>query len=65
MLGFLGALVAVYVRMLIVLIKVKEHMESMDLELARVVAQVARLENLVLAMLGKAPRNIQDFRQDL
>lgn len=62
--GLVGGASAVYARMRGDIARLEGHVMALDMEIARLVKQQFKLENLILALLGQNPRTLQDFRPD-
>jgi len=62
--GLFGGGAAVYASLVGKISRMQGTVDALDHEIARLVRQQQRLENLVLAMIGSSPRHLQDFRPD-
>jgi hypothetical protein len=62
--GLFGGGAAVYASLVGRISRLQGQVDALDSEIARMVRQQQRLENLILALIGHNPRHLEDFKPD-
>lgn len=62
--GLIAGAAGVYASLVGKISRLQGHVDALDLEIARLIRQQQRLENLILALLGQNPRHLEDFKGD-